>query len=110
MFFYDLVFVWEARLLYAKGSRETNVCPADGWRLLTEAECRSAAEFFGMNFESTVNWASSPKGCLTSEWDDRGVFYNSHESGTQQSNQAPICGKMSGKFLFTNLHQWSMFF
>ena len=44
-----------------------------------------------MSFVAAGNYVSSPKGCLNSEWDGRGVFYNGHASGKSQPNQGPIC-------------------
>ena len=54
-------------------------------------DCKKAATSLGMNFEKTGNWIGSPKGCLTSEWDGRQMFFNKHPIGLRHPDQAPIC-------------------
>ena len=103
LFFFKKIFLGDfCEIEYVKGSRNTNECPNGADPITSLDDCKSAAQFFDMNFGATGGWSSSPKGCITSEWDGRGVYYNTHSTGNQHNAQAQICVKSSvaGAILF----------
>mmetsp|Transcript_128839 Transcript_128839/g.223432 ORF Transcript_128839/g.223432 Transcript_128839/m.223432 type:complete len:509 (+) Transcript_128839:72-1598(+) len=73
------------------GARNSNECPAGSAQIESESECHSAADILGKTYHNAGSWAGSPKGCLLSEWDGRGVFYNLQGLGSSHIDQAPIC-------------------
>ena len=56
-------------------------------------ECHEAATELGMTFAIAGSVPGSPKGCLTKEWEGKQVYYNTHESGAEHADSAPICSK-----------------
>ena len=74
-----------------KGARGTNECPSGYFEIADEEGCKLAASALAMSYVQQGSFAGSPKGCLTSEWDGRGVFYNTHTTGNAHSDQARIC-------------------
>ena len=81
----------ETKKIPIKGDRGTNICPQGSQLLNIEEDCKNGALRLGMGFAATGNWSGSPKGCLTSEWDGRQVFFNKHPTGSVHPKQAPIC-------------------
>jgi len=94
-----VALIWETTaqvVNYVKGVQGTNECPAGSSEISTKSECENdAATALEMSFGVSFAWSSSPKGCLTSEWDGRGVFFNEHATGTTNSAQARICKTVS---------------
>ena len=74
-----------------KGDRDSTLCPSGSRPITTAIECKKAAYFLGMTFEISGSWSTSPKGCLTSEWDGRQIFFNEHRYGSPHPNQAVVC-------------------
>eukprot|EP00930_Biecheleria_cincta_P067071 TRINITY_DN5344_c0_g2_i1.p1 TRINITY_DN5344_c0_g2~~TRINITY_DN5344_c0_g2_i1.p1 ORF type:complete len:5220 (+),score=634.47 TRINITY_DN5344_c0_g2_i1:1608-17267(+) len=81
--------------------RGSNECPAESLPIRTASECANAADKLGKSYADAGAWPDSPHGCLTSEWDGRGVYFNSHPHGGRYANQAPICKRAKTEALST---------
>ena len=88
---------------YATGLRATDTCPSGYQPITTAAECEGAAASLGMQYDQAGAWSGSPAGCLTSQWDGRGVYFNSDAIGAVHPDQAPICKKVD-----TTCEYWSV--
>merc|ERR1719422_1033998 len=76
---------------FVVGERGSSTCPSGSESITSESKCQAAAKALGKAWSSAGSWHTSPKGCLTSEWDGRGVYYNQHSTGQSHAHQAPIC-------------------
>jgi len=76
---------------FVVGGRHQTVCPSGFGPITHESDCKVAAKALGKSYVAAGSWVTSPKGCLTSEWDGRGVYFNSHATGSAHADQAPIC-------------------
>ena len=95
--FHSLFIILDTHQWFIKGNRGKNDC--FGNQPITDVhDCRNAAVELGMSFTQSGDWPSSPKGCLTSEWDGREIFFNENAIGSGHGDQAPICFK-NGIFL-----------
>ena len=98
MKFFPLFKILAVILGIVRGIRGSNTCHS-GTQLVTNAQdCRNAAIELGMRFATIGNWHTSPKGCLTSEWDGRQIYFNQHLVGSEHQKQAPICFKTGNQF------------
>ena len=62
----------------------------------SDEECKYAASIFGLTFEGRYFEAASfPKGCFsnTKSIFPKGVYWNVHETGSEQIDSFPICEK-----------------
>jgi len=78
---------------YVEGTRTSNYCTGGSRVITSEAACKAAAKALRQRYVMKGSWYTSPKGCLTSRWDRRGVFFNTHRSGRGHKDQAPICAR-----------------
>ena len=86
------------RYEYFRGDFDTNTCPANSERLLTEAACESAARALGGAYRNSGSWSWAPKGCHAGT---RGWFYlNEHATGAPRSDDQPVCARY-GSYIFT---------
>ena len=76
---------------FVKAVRGTNKCTPDSQPVANLQECHEAATELGLTFAKAGPVSGSPKGCLTKE--NKQVYYNTHESGAEHADQAPICSK-----------------
>ena len=88
---YSYLIILESHQGFIKGIRGENNCPPGNHPLIDVHDCRNAAVELGMSFIQSGDWSGSPKGCLTSEWDGREIFFNRNAIGSEHADQAPIC-------------------
>ena len=65
-------------------------------------ECQEAAKYFKVeNFQTIKNYGSPP-GCIYHHTDNIGVYFNTHLSGNENTEQSSVCKKGS-KCNFNNI-------
>ena len=64
------------------------VCPADTLAVLSESDCREAAEALGVSYMGTEDEPGYPNGCY--QWDNFAVYFN-YNTGRGESKSKIVC-------------------
>ena len=84
--------LWAPWTGFVIGQVLTNSCPDGTDEITTEDMCREAASALGKTYIAAGAWATSPAGCLDESVGlSRGMFYNTHATGSAVMEQAPVC-------------------
>merc|ERR1711879_447862 len=77
---------------YKMGKIGTEDCP-EGYRTISEAECKKAGEEWGLKFYGTMGFPDNPKSCVAHP--GHGIFYNTIDAKLAEANpeRGVVCAK-----------------